>query len=47
MLEHMFWGFMFGMPVGFAVSEFGMWLWRTLPWTEVHTQTASPARSGN
>ena len=33
MLEHMFWGFMFGMPVGFAVSELGMWLWRTLPWT--------------
>jgi hypothetical protein len=24
---------MFGMPVGFAVSELGMWLWRTLPWT--------------
>ena len=33
MLEHMFCGFMFGMPVGFAVSELGMWLWRTLPWT--------------
>jgi hypothetical protein len=32
MLEHMFWGFMLGMPLGFAVSELGTWLWRTLPW---------------
>jgi hypothetical protein len=26
------WGFMLGIPVGFAVSELGTWLWRTLPW---------------
>jgi hypothetical protein len=32
MLEHMFWGFMLGMPLGFAVSELGTWLWRALPW---------------